>query len=260
MDLILGLFAVAVAAGFIDSIAGGGGLLTVPALALAGFDPLTAVATNKLQGSFGSGSATLAFARAGRIDLKTMWPIAVAAMSGALIGAFTLTYIPRDAATIALPFLLAAVALYFLVSPRISDLDVHQRIPRPWFIATIVPLVGFYDGVFGPGAGSFYTIGFVSLLGFGLLKATAHTKLANFASNIAGLLVLALSGHIVWGVGIAMGVGQFVGARIGVWMTIRHGTRLVRPLLITVCCVLAVRLSIAPTHPIGAWLLAHGMI
>lgn len=247
------LFGVALVAGTIDAIAGGGGLLTVPALALAGYDPLTALATNKLQSSFGSGSATLAFARAGHLDIRITWPVAVFSALGALGGALTLAHIPRETATVALPFVLLAVAFYFAVSPRISEADANDRMPHGWFLVTVVPLIGFYDGVFGPGTGSFFMIGFVELLGLGLLRAAARTKLANFASNLAGLATLAASGHIVWGVGLAMGVGQFLGARIGAGLTMRHGTKLVKPVVITICCVLAVRLSLAPNHPIGQW-------
>ena len=250
---ILVLFAVALLAGLIDAIAGGGGLLTVPALALAGFDPLTTLATNKLQSSFGSGSAALAFARAGHLDIRKTWPIAVLSGLGALAGALTLTHIPREAATVALPFVLVAVALYFAVSPRIGEADAHHRMPPRVFLLTVVPLIGFYDGVFGPGTGSFFMVGFVELLGFGLLRAAARTKLGNFASNIAALLTLAASGHIVWTVGFAMGVGQFLGARFGAGLTMRHGAKLVKPVVITICCVLATKLALAPDHPIGRW-------
>jgi uncharacterized protein len=257
MAVIIVLFAVAVLAGFIDAIAGGGGLLTVPALALAGFDPLTALSTNKLQSSFGSGSATLAFARAGHLDLRAAWPVAITSAAGSFLGAVTLTHVPREFAAVCLPFVLLAVALYFAVSPRIADEDVHRRISPRLFLLTVVPLVGFYDGVFGPGTGSFFMIGFVGLLGLGLIRATARTKIANFASNLAGLVTLAFSGHIVWTVGLAMGVGQFLGARLGAGLTMRHGARLVKPVVVTVCCVLAVKLALAPSHPIGRWVAAH---
>lgn len=257
MLVTLALFATAAAAGLIDAMAGGGGLITVPALALAGFDPVTALATNKLQGSFGSGSAALAFARAGRIDLRLMWPVALASAAGAFAGALALTHVPRDAATVALPFVLVGVALYFALSRRIGEEDVRQRLPAPAVLATVVPLVGFYDGVFGPGTGSFFTMGFVELLGYGLLKATAHAKLANFASNVTALVLLAFSGHVVVGLGLVMGLGQVLGARVGVHLTMRHGTRLLRPMIVVACCALALRLALVPSHPVGAWLTRH---
>ena len=254
MTTLLALFAVALVAGCIDAMAGGGGLLTIPALALAGLDPIAAIATNKLQSSFGSGSATLAFARAGHIDLRATWPIAALSGLGATAGALALTHIPRETATVALPFVLVAVAAYFALSPKIADADSRRLMSPRLFLVTVVPAVGFYDGVFGPGTGSFFTMGFVSLLGLGLVRAVGRTKLANFASNIAGLAILAFSNHIVWVVGLAMGVGQFIGARIGAHLTMRHGVRLLRPIVITVCCVLAVRLALAPQHPIGRWI------
>ncbi len=248
------LVVVALIAGCVDAIAGGGGLLTLPALALAGLDPRTAIATNKLQGSFGSGSATLAFARAGHIRLAFAIPIALAAGAGSTLGALALAHVPQRDVTIALPFILLGVAVYFAVSPRIGDTDRHRRIPVPAFIGGVVPAIGFYDGVFGPGAGSFYMAGFVALLGFGVVRATAQTKLANFASNLAGLTTLALSGHMLWSVGLAMGCAQFVGARIGSRLAMRHGARLVKPLLISISIVLAFKLALAKDHPIHAWI------
>ena len=250
----LSLVAVALIAGCVDAIAGGGGLLTVPALALAGVDPRTAIATNKLQASFGSGSATLAFARAGHIGPASL-PFGLAAAAGSILGALALAHVPQRAVTIALPFVLLGVACYFAVSPRIGDTDRHRRIPVPAFLGAIAPVIGFYDGVFGPGAGSFYMVGFVALLGFGVVRATANTKLANFASNLAGLATLALSGHMLWVVGLCMGVAQFVGARVGARLAMRHGAQLVKPLLITISVALAVKLAMAPDHPIHRWVL-----
>jgi uncharacterized membrane protein YfcA len=242
----------ALVAGFIDAIAGGGGLITVPALALAGLDPVSVLATNKLQGTFGSGSATLAFARAGHLSWRAVWPIALAAAAGSIIGARLLAFMPRGLAEVLLPVMLVAVGLYFAVSPQMGDADAHQRLSRPLFLATAVPLVGLYDGLFGPGAGSLYTLAFVTLLGFGLVRATAHTKVANFASNLAALATLASSGQIFWGLGLLMGVAQFLGARLGAHATLRRGARLVRPLVVVVCLGLAVRLALENWPAIAA--------
>ena len=100
-------------------------------------------------------------------------------------------------------------------------------------------------------------IGFVGLLGLGLLRATARTKIANLSSNLAALVTLAFSGHIVWTVGLAMGVGQFLGARLGALLTMRHGAKLVKPVVVTICCILAGKLALTPDHPIGRWVAAH---
>jgi uncharacterized membrane protein YfcA len=233
----------ALVAGFIDAIAGGGGLITVPALAIAGLDPVAAVATNKVQSSFGSGSALIAFARAGYLD-RSAWPIPLACIAGGIAGAALLVHVPRGAVEIALPFVLISVALYFALSPKITDADATPRLSRSAFICFVLPVIAGYDGVFGPGAGSFYTLAFITLLGYGVGRATAHTKLANFASNIAGLATLAFSGHIYWAVGLAMGVAALVGATAGAHATMRIGARIVRPMVITVCIALATKLAL----------------
>jgi len=245
------LMLVAGMAGFIDAIAGGGGLLTVPALALAGLDPVGAVATNKLSGTFGTASATFAFARAGHLDFKPIWPLGMACAGGAIAGAALLTLLPRAILQAAMPIVLIVVAGYFALSPRFGDIDGAPRLSRLGFSLGIAPLVAFYDGIFGPGAGSLYMIGFVGLLGYGAVRATAHTKFANFASNLASLLTLAASGHIVWQLGLLMGAAQYCGARLGAHATLRAGARLIRPLLILICCALAVRIALTPGNPIA---------
>ncbi|WP_102961087.1 TSUP family transporter [Mangrovicella endophytica] len=229
-------------AGFVDSIAGGGGLITIPALLLGGVDPLQALGTNKLQGLFGSGSASLAYASKGHVNLKALAPTALLSFLGAALGALGAKVLPTSVLETLLPFLLIAIALYFALKPGLSDAAAERRISPRLFALTIVPLIGFYDGLFGPGAGSFFMLAFVTLAGFGVLKATAHTKLLNFASNFGGFAVFALSGAILWKLGLAMGVAQFLGARLGAASAMRFGARLIRPLLVVVCLALAIRL------------------
>ena len=249
LPTIASLGGVALVAGCMDAIAGGGGLLTVPALIFAGLDPRSVLATNKLQGSFGTASATAAFARAGHLPPRS-WPFALAAAAGSVAGALTLDHVPQRAVSVALPFVLLGVALYFALSPRFSDGERHRLLSRPAFLATVVPLVGFYDGVFGPGAGSFYMAGLLAVLGFGVVGATAHTKLCNAASNLAGLATFALGGHVIWTLGLAMGTASFLGAQVGARLAMRHGARLVKPLIVTISLALAAKLALTPGHPI----------
>ncbi len=249
-EIVLLLALAAFVAGFVDSIAGGGGLITVPALLLAGFTPVESLGTNKLQGLFGSGSATLAYAAKGHVDLKRQLPAAVLSLIGAAAGALLATVLPGDLLRIALPFLLVAIALYFGLKPDLNDIDRAQRITPFVFGATIVPVIGFYDGVFGPGAGSFFMLAFVALAGHGVLKATAHTKLLNFASNFGGFAIFALAGAVFWKIGLLMGAAQFIGARLGAGLAIRNGARLIRPLLVVVCVGLAIRLLADPANPL----------
>ncbi len=151
--IIAALVLVALIAGFIDSIAGGGGLLTVPATLIAGLPQVDALATNKLQSSFGSGSATLAFARAGRIDFRAAIPWVICTFAGAAVGAMAVTLVPKEALRIGLPVLLVLVAFYFLFSPALRDEDGRQRLSAPLFGVLVGCGIGFYDGIFGPARG-----------------------------------------------------------------------------------------------------------
>jgi uncharacterized protein len=242
---LLGLLALtAGVAGCIDAIAGGGGLLTLPALLGAGLAPVEALATNKLQGSFGTASATLRFLRHGAIDLRALAPAALLSFAGAAGGSRLVSGVDPGALARLLPLLLVAFALYFLLSPRVGDLPSRRRISLPAFGLLAGAGIGFYDGVFGPGTGSFFALAFVALLGCGLREATAGSKLLNFASNVASLAVFALGGHVAWTIGLAMAVGQWGGAWLGAHLVIRHGARLVRPLLVAVSLLLSVRLLV----------------
>ena len=149
-----------------------------------------------------------------------------------------------------MPFVLIAIALYFALKPNMDDVDRAERLSPFLFGLMVVPLIGFYDGVFGPGAGSFYMLAFVALAGYGVLKATAHTKLLNFASNLGGFSAFAFAGVVSWKIGLMMGVAQFLGARVGAALAIRNGARLIKPLLVVICLALAARLLIDPAHPL----------
>lgn len=241
-DILAVLALVGFIAGFIDSIAGGGGLITVPALLLAGFTPVEALGTNKLQGVFGAGSATWSYASAGLVDLKRQLPWALLALLGSIAGALLATVLPGEWLRAALPPMLVVIALYFAFKPDMGDLDRVRRISPFVFGLTVVPLIGFYDGLFGPGTGSFLMLAFVGLAGFGVLKATAHTKLLNFSSNLGGLMFFAAAGVVSWKIGLVMGVAQFLGARLGARLAVKVGARLIKPLLVVTCVVLAIRL------------------
>ena len=133
-------------------------------------------------------------------------------------------------------------------------IDRARRLSPFLFGLIIVPLIGFYDGVFGPGAGSFFMLAFVALAGYGLLKATAHTKLLNFASNLGGFAVFALVGVISWKIGLMMGVAQFAGAQLGSRLAMKNGSRIIKPLLVITCIALAVKLIADPLNPVRLWL------
>lgn len=240
--LALLLICAAFVAGFVDAIAGGGGLITVPALLLAGASPLETLATNKLQGSFGAGTAVLAYARAGHVrPMDQLGMAAVAAVAGGM-GALLAHMMPAQALRVIMPVVLVAVALFFAFKPGISDADRVERIKPAVFSFTAVPMIAAYDGFFGPGTGSFFMLAFVMLAGFGVLKATAHTKMLNFASNIGSLGVFVTTGATWWGVGLAMAVAQVAGAALGARLAMRVGAKLIKPLLVFTSTALALRL------------------
>jgi len=240
--LALFLIAAAFVAGIVDSIAGGGGLITVPALLLAGLPPVQALGTNKVQGAFGAGTAALAYARRGHVDLRSQAVPALLSAAAAFAGSQLVPLIPTAALRLILPVILIGVALFFTLKPGLTDTDRHQRLTPAVFIATFVPAIAFYDGLVGPGTGSFFMIGFVLLAGYGVLKATAHTKLLNFASNIGSVAAFAMVGAPLWKLGLAMGVAQMAGAQIGSHLAMKNGARLIKPLLTVTSTAMALRL------------------
>lgn len=237
-------------AGFMDAVAGGGGLVTIPALLLAGLPPVQALGTNKVQGMFGAAMASYTYARAGHVDVRVQMMPAALAFAAAIAGALMATILPVELLRGALPVLLAAVALYFAFKPNLDDIDRAERLSPSLFTLSVVPLLGFYDGVFGPGTGSFLMLAFVGLAGLGLLKATAHTKFINLASNAGGFVAFAAVGAVAWKIGLMMGLAQIAGARLGAGIAMKKGARLIRPLLILTCMALAVRLLLDADSPI----------
>lgn len=242
LDLAVMLIGAAFVAGFVDSIAGGGGLITLPVLLLAGATPLQALSTNKVQGVFGAATAALSYAASGHVVLRAQLGAAVLAFVAGLAGALLVTVLPTASLRMALPVVLIGIAGFFALKKGLDDTDRQQRIAPATFTAFVVPLIGFYDGLIGPGAGAFYMIGFVTLAGYGVLKATAHTKLLNFASNLGGLMGFAAAGAPWWVMGLAMGLAQVAGARLGARLAMRVGARVIKPLLVLTSGALALRL------------------
>lgn len=236
------LFLVAVLAAFIDSIAGGGGLLTVPSLLAAGLTPAQALATNKLQSVGGSFSASLYFVRRGAVKLREQRLNIAMTFIGAVSGTVLIQHIQADVLRQILPILLISIGLWFLLMPRLGEADREHRLQGLAFALVGGGCVGFYDGFFGPGAGSFYALAFVTLCGFNLAKATAHAKILNFTSNFSSLLFFMFGGKVVWGTGVIMLIGAFCGARLGARLVLSRGQKLIRPMVVTVSAVMSAKL------------------
>ncbi|AKM07910.1 TSUP family transporter [Pelagerythrobacter marensis] len=251
VEMIGFLVAVAFVAGTIDAIAGGGGLLTLPALLAVGASPAATIGTNKLQSTFGVATAVLTFARKGRIDFRRFAKPALAAFLGSAAGAFVLTRVDPTILSGLIPVLLVAMAIYYALKPNLGDEDRHVR-ARPILLLAFAAVIGCYDGFFGPGAGSFYTTALIAVFGLGTINAIAHTKLLNFSSNLASLMVLLAAGEVMLVAGLLMAVASMAGAFLGAHSTMRFGTRAVRPLLIIMCLGLTANLLSDPANPLTA--------
>ena len=236
------LFVTAFVAGLVDSIAGGGGLITVPVLMGIGLPPQVALGTNKLQASFGSGSAMLHFVRAGTVKLNDCWSGIFWTTVGAALGVWAVQLLDASILKQLIPWLLAAIAVYTLLSPRLGAEDSHSRIKPGLFYLLFGLSIGFYDGFFGPGTGSFWTMALMMLLGYSMMRATATAKVMNFTSNIVALIFFLSVGQVRFVEGIVMGVGQFLGARVGSKLVIKNGTTFIRPVFITMVLALVGRM------------------
>ncbi len=242
--ILVALGGVGMLAGFVDAIAGGGGMIALPALLWVGLPPVSALATNKLQSVFGTGMAALTYWRRGFITIKALLPAIVLDFVGSLLGALVVKRIDVSLLSVAVPVALIAIALYFLFSPNLSDADRTARLAMPRFLPLVALVIGFYDGVFGPGTGSFLTIAFVMLFGLGLTRAAGNTKVLNLVSNLAALAVFIPAGDVVWPAAIAMALGQIIGGYAGARTGIHFGARLIRPLVVVISILLASRLLI----------------
>lgn len=242
LDIYAILFLLAGIAGFIDAIAGGGGLITIPALLAAGLPPAAALATNKLQASGGSFSASLYFVRKKAVDLRTVWKMILGTFSGAMVGTIAVQLIDASIVKSLFPILVLVVGLYFLFSPKLGEKDCHQRLSFTAFALAAAFPIGFYDGFFGPGTGSFLCVAFVTLLGFNLSKATAHAKILNFTSNFTSLIFFILGGEVYWTLGFVMMIGGFLGARLGAKMVLTKGQKLIRPMVVIMAFIMTAKM------------------
>ena len=237
------LFLTGTAAGFVDSIAGGGGLITLPILLTVGLPPQIALGTNKFQASFGSFTAAFYYVQRGLASLKNVKLGIVCTLIGAAIGTYSVQRVSGKILADVIPFMLLAVLVYVVTVPnagmrkrtfRQTAIASNNGLRQHIFYGIAGLTLGFYDGFFGPGVGSFWAIAFVGAMRFDFAKATGYTKVMNFTSNAVSLLVFLTGGFIWFATGISMAVGQIVGAKLGSRMVIRKGVQIIRPFYIAV--------------------------
>ena len=244
MDFVF-LGAAAFLAGLVDAVVGGGGLIQIPVL----FSmypkeiPAMLLGTNKLASVFGTAAAAVNYAKRVRVHWSTVAPAAFAAFAFAFAGAFTVTRVSADFVRVLLPIILFAVAIYTFKKKDLGSVHapIHSGMAEKYFAIGIGAAIGFYDGFFGPGTGSFLIFLFVRFFGFDFLSASAASKVVNVACNVAALMWFGYSGLLLVQLGLLMAVCQIAGSLVGTRLAIKHGTAFVRKLFLVVVSVLIVK-------------------
>lgn len=234
------LFIAAFLASLIDSIAGGGGLLTTPAMLLVGISPLNTLATNKFQSCFGTFTSTYNYYKNGLLTEPKRYLFFFLSFAGSMVGTFLVSRISNEVLESIIPILLISAAVFFILNRGPSTSNKSSSLV--FIFNLIVILIGFYDGFFGPGTGSFFVLAFVIIKGISIMEATAITKLLNFASNFAAFIIFAIKGYVIWELGLIMAVAQIGGANLGSRLAISNGEKVVRPVLVVVSILLSIRI------------------
>lgn len=233
------------AAGWVDAVVGGGGLIQLPALLLVpGISPVQALATNKVGSIMGTSVSAMTYYRRVHPDMRTAAPMAVTALIAAIAGARAAVLLPAAALKPIVVVVLCAVGLYTFLKPRLGEhtnlrWEGRRHVGLAMFWGA---LIGFYDGILGPGTGSFLVIALVAGLGYSFLPATAITKIVNFATNLGALILFVPSGAVIWGLGILIGLTNICGAYVGARMAVQRGSKFVRVAFLVVVCVLIIKL------------------
>lgn len=246
-EVVLLLCLAAGLAAWFDAVSGGGGLLQLPALLILLPDaaPAAVLATNKVSSVCGTAVAAATYTRRVRPDLRTALPMAGVAFAGAAAGALCASRVPAAVLRPLILVLLVGVAAYTVARPRLGDVQRlrHDRARHHVLAGTIGAVIGFYDGLVGPGTGSFLVFALVGLLGYDFLRASAKARIVNLATNLGALAVFVPQGSPLWGLGVAMGACSVAGGWLGARTAIARGSRFVRVVFLSVVCVLVLRLA-----------------
>lgn len=247
LEVVLALCAFAALAGWIDAVSGGGGLVQLPALLvlLPGATPAQVLATNKLSSAAGTAVAAATFARRVRPDMRTALPMAAAALVGSALGALCAYLVPKSAFRPLVIVLVLLVGAYTLFKPQIGQVQALRYVGRKHYVmaGAAALTIGFYDGIFGPGTGSFLVFAMVALLGYDFIQASAKARIVNLATNLGALAVFVVQGAPLYRVGLLMAVCNIVGGRLGAVTAISRGSGFVRLVFLVVVGGLLVRLG-----------------
>lgn len=231
-------------AGLIDAIGGGGGLISLPAYLLAGLPAHTAIATNKMSSTCGTTLATMRFIRAGLVNLKLAVPAVIMAIAGSTIGAH-LSLLVEEKVLMTVLFVMLPVSAFLVLNRKLFHDTGNEKVTlnkRTYATAMISAfLIGCYDGFYGPGTGTFLIIAFTVFSGLGIKTANAQAKVINLTSNITSLVIFILNGQVLLQVGIAAALCNMAGGYIGAGMVMKNGAKIVKPSIILVLVLLAIR-------------------
>lgn len=232
-------------AAFIDSMVGGGGAISIPALLVAGLPPHMALGTNKLAASGSSLTATIQYARAGMLVPRLAWFMAPFAGIGAIFGVEAVLALDPAVVEALVIGLMAAMTIYVLVRKRFGEVDRYEPPSwlRLWAITAVGFLIGAYDGFLGPGSGSFFIFALIGILGFDFVQAAGHGRVLNFAANVVALGYFWLHGQVLLAEGLTMGAGMLGGAWTGARAGIEHGSAWIKPLFVVITLVMMARLT-----------------
>ncbi|GGC99177.1 UPF0721 transmembrane protein [Tersicoccus solisilvae] len=234
------------AAGWVDAVVGGGGLLQLPAMLLVpGITPVQALATNKMGSVFGTTTSAVTYYRRVRPDLRTALPMAGFALAGSVGGAVVAASLPQQVFKPVILVALIAVAVFTALKPDAGQVTRlrHQGRRHHGLAALIGAVIGFYDGLLGPGTGSFLVIALVTVLGYAFLQASAKAKIVNVATNIGALLFFVPHGSVLWGLGLILGAANMVGGYLGARTAVARGSRFIRVVFLVVVALLVLKLG-----------------
>ena len=233
------LFIVALFAAGIDAIAGGGGLLVVPTMLILGINPLVTLGTNKLQSCFGTATSSYNYFKNGLLKENNIKLLAIISFVGSLIGTFLVSQLSNELLNNLIPILLIGAAIFLIINKG-NKFNISKSVVLAFL--PLVFLIGFYDGFFGPGTGTFFVMTFLIIKNRSLMQATAATKVLNLSSNFASFLIFQYKGFVIWELALIMAIAQVTGAYIGSKLAIKNGEKFVRPVIVFISIVLSLRI------------------
>ena len=242
VEILVFLFAIGGLAGFLNTLGGCGGLLTIPALLMSGISPIFALGTHKLQTTVGVGSATLLLLKKKKFVWQQIRPIVITSFLGAIVGAFIVQYIDTTILSIIVPIVLVVTGVYFIAQPKLRKFKQKYRTsPALSYRNVVIPAIGFYDGMFGPGTGSFFVMATTVYKRIGLITASIIAKPLNFSTNIASVIVFISYGHIVWELALLMMISQIIGSILGAHYLIKANPAVIRVLIVVVSFAMMIK-------------------